>query len=251
MKLKQNTNTNKDGEDIVDPAVISPPVDPCCTSCFGPNKCKKGWNDTDSAQMSDIYCRSPKKTSTNQPAENTALLAVEESQTDDDTAINLCETPACLEKFPTKKTKSKLKNILNVESELIVGKNMKKTFKSANISTVRSTTTSTLTTNISNIKKDKKLVASNPKKDIKDKLDKSRLSSLKSKKKLSLSPVRMVNGGSNSTKNKLNICNSKVASKKVTTSSAVTAPIKTAASEEKLEEYEIADDVTSLNDEEV
>ncbi|XP_037949103.1 uncharacterized protein LOC119680388 isoform X1 [Teleopsis dalmanni] len=88
--------------DAVEVTVITSPTSnntTGCGNCFGGKKCKR-WvtNDLDknTPEMSEIYC-----------------------PTCDDVAN---ETPACLNKMPDKKTKPKHKTILSVESELVVTK---------------------------------------------------------------------------------------------------------------------------------
>lgn len=67
-----------------------------CGNCFGRGSPCKRWSDTDSAQMSDVYCRA----------------------CEDEAVTN--STPACLNNMPNKKSKPKHKTILSVESELVV-----------------------------------------------------------------------------------------------------------------------------------
>lgn len=61
---------------------------PTCCNCFK----NKRWSDSASGQMSDVYCR----------------------------ACDEAYSPACLNNIPTKKDKPKHRNLLNVESELVL-----------------------------------------------------------------------------------------------------------------------------------
>ncbi|XP_055903351.1 uncharacterized protein LOC129939381 isoform X1 [Eupeodes corollae] len=75
---------------------VTSPTTGGCVNCFGRGSPCKRWSDTDSAQMSEVYCRA----------------------CEDEAATN--STPACLNNMPNKKSKPKHKTILSVESELVV-----------------------------------------------------------------------------------------------------------------------------------
>lgn len=154
---------------------ITSPTTTGCANCFGRGSPCKRWSDTDSAQMSEIYCRA----------------------CEDEAVTN--STPACLNNMPSKKSKPKHKTILSVESELVVA------------SSSSSSSSSSSDDNKSKSKKDNKKCSASPKK--KDKSGKKCAKECRAEKAKSCDAS--LNGSNNNLKPQ--------------------------------QEYEIADDATSLN----
>uniref|UniRef100_A0A0A1XM51 Uncharacterized protein KIAA0930 homolog n=2 Tax=Zeugodacus cucurbitae TaxID=28588 RepID=A0A0A1XM51_ZEUCU len=199
-----------------------------CSNCFGGKKCKR-WvgvsSDKHTPEMSEVYC-----------------------PTCDDAAN---ETPACLNKMPDKKSKPKHKTILSVESELVVSKRgslrltggapkQKTVVRSASLSAADRKPKRT--TSPAAEKKDKAKIKDKEKD--KDKFNKT--TNLLAK--VSPKRIRSKNGTATTTKTKNN---------NTPKDTKDTKPVKECNSNnnstvaqtttQQAEEYEIADDATSLN----
>lgn len=191
-----------------------------CTNCFGGGgkKCKR-WSSSSasaSAQMSEIYCPTCEDPSN--------------------------ETPACLNKMPDKKLKPKHKTILSVESELVVG-------KGSNLlnEPKKRLSRSTSLTPPSGTDKNKRLSQKKPESPKSDKLKTKEKISVRNAAKAvtsKMSPKR-TKSDRKSEKNE-----NTTKKKKDTTSKTVNSNNNDAVAttlDVKEQEYEIADDATSLN----
>ncbi|XP_036334136.1 uncharacterized protein LOC118744859 isoform X2 [Rhagoletis pomonella] len=204
-----------------------------CSNCFGGKKCKR-WvgasSDKNTPQMSEVYC-----------------------PTCDDAAN---ETPACLSKMPDKKSKPKHRTILSVESELIVtkrgslrltagGGEKKGVVRSASLSAADRKVKRTASPAQ---KKEKEKEKEKDKHKVREKdKDKSKASTLLAK--VSPKRIKSKTGAAASTKTKNN--NDQKDTKKTQlpkeSNSNNNRIEKQEATSLKAEEYELADDATSLN----
>uniref|UniRef100_A0A0K8VMA3 Uncharacterized protein KIAA0930 n=2 Tax=Bactrocera latifrons TaxID=174628 RepID=A0A0K8VMA3_BACLA len=207
-----------------------------CSNCFGGKKCKR-WvgasNDKNTPEMSEVYC-----------------------PTCDDSAN---ETPACLNKMPDKKFKPKHKTILSVESELIVSKRgslrltggaskPKTVVRSASLSAAERKPKRTLSP--ATDKRDKTKLKEKDKDKDKDKdkvKDKSKTTNLLAK----VSPKRNRSKAdtASTTKPKNNNASKDTKDNKTVKvcNSNNNSAVEQEATTQQAEEYEIADDATSLN----
>ncbi|XP_067628637.1 uncharacterized protein [Eurosta solidaginis] len=213
-----------------------------CSNCFGRKKCKR-WvslsNDKSTPEMSEVYC-----------------------PTCDDAAN---ETPACLSKMPDKKSKPKHKTILSVESELIVSKrgSLKLTARGSNAKKVvmRSASLSAADRKIKRTpspakkiekEKDKAKTKDKGKDKETDVKDKTKTKTTNLLAKVSPKRIRSKTSTITTTKTKNN-------NETINTNENNSLPLKEhnsnnnsvdeqeSISSLKAEEYEIADDATSLN----
>lgn len=207
-----------------------------CSNCFGGKKCKR-WvgasGDKNTPEMSEVYC-----------------------PTCDDAAN---ETPACLNKMPDKKSKPKHKTILSVESELIVSKRgslrltggtqkQRTVVRSASLSAADRKPKCTLS--LAADKKDKAKMKEKDKVKEKDKdKDKDKCKTTNLLAKVSPKRIRSKTGTATTTKTKNN--NSSKDPKDTKTVKECNSNNNSMTEQEtptqQLEEYEIADDATSLN----
>ncbi|XP_014102052.2 uncharacterized protein [Bactrocera oleae] len=205
-----------------------------CSNCFGGKKCKR-WvgasSDKNTPEMSEVYC-----------------------PTCDDAAN---ETPACLNKMPDKKSKPKHKTILSVESELIVSKRgslrltggapkSKTVVRSASLSAADRKPKRTLSPAAD--KKEKSKIKEKDKDKDKDRVkEKCKTTNLLAK----VSPKRNRSKADTATTTKIKNNNATKDSKDTKTvkecNSNNNCMVEQEATTQQAEEYEIADDATSLN----
>ncbi|XP_030375837.1 uncharacterized protein LOC115625082 isoform X1 [Scaptodrosophila lebanonensis] len=231
-----------------------------CGNCFGGKKCKRWVSavSADTPEMSEVYCPSCED------------------------AAN--ETPACLNKMPDKQAKTKAKTILSVESELVVSKRGSLRFsdskkKSGNITRSASLSAADRRANGAaaaaaakkapiyrtrpgpvneKMRKEKEKVLDRDKDKENDKRSSNQKSTTTSSLLARVSPKRLRGGKHVSTDKEKDRDNSKAAVKLKGNSGSTTttknnnnekarSAAKGLAPVAKQEEYEIADDATSLN----